>query len=816
LRARAIRLLVVIRSAFSKTRIQGLLYVAITKHFPIARDRVLLESHHGREFFGNPYYIAASLVSSPNLDHLKLVIVCSSRNARRLRDAFPIERFKRCKKGSIRYIYHLARCEYLINDSTFPAYFSRRQEQKYLNTWHGTPLKTLGRRMKEAMPRSISNTQRNLLHTTHILSPNDPTRAALLDDYMIRDLWHGKLIDAGYPRNDILHIKRPDPKRDRYAIAFMPTWRGTLETLGSAGARQVQQLQSDLQSLDQRLPENVIVWVRLHPLVSGSVEFGNFKRVRPFPSDVEPYDHLATCSLLITDYSSVMFDFAETARSVVLYSPDLAAYEEERAFYFGYADLPFLRTDRIDELVQLIPRAFHPVDESPEWDAFLQRYAPYRGSNNSDRVCESFFVGASAHETVNQPARDRKRVLIFPGSMQRNGITSAVKSLLPRLDLSRCQVWLALGAGSAQENAGDYFDSLDSDIGFFPTQSYLAAGPLELLVLLLREFIPSRWPFADGLNRRVWQREWRRLFGPAQFDSVVHFSGYGRRLANLTSASSGRRVVFAHNSMGREIRAKGVSRRALTQAYRRADVVAVVRESLIDEISRDVWDIRDKALVVPNAMDLRCQELATHPLEESIGADNDPNVGLRLAAMLEKPRTIRLMNLARFSAEKGQIRLIEAFEKVWLEGLNAQLFIVGGYGPLYSKVRRRAARSPAAENLLVMQGSNNPFPLLSRMDTLILASTYEGQPLTIYEAFALGKSVVSTDIPGPSELLRRGYGLLIDDTASGLQSGIRAAIAGDLPGMPYDFNVHNQQAVVAFNSAVLSADRTVGLAGPVN
>jgi CDP-glycerol glycerophosphotransferase len=126
------------------------------------------------------------------------------------------------------------------------------------------------------------------------------------------------------------------------------------------------------------------------------------------------------------------------------------------------------------------------------------------------------------------------------------------------------------------------------------------------------------------------------------------------------------------------------------------------------------------------------------------------------------------------------------------------LFIVGAHGKLFFEVYQRAQSSRAKDSIFVVVGTANPFPIVSRMDAMVFSSFYEGIGLVLYEAFALGLPVISTDIPGPSELLNQGYGLVVNNNVNGLVYGMEAALDGKIPGRPYDFETHNQFALKQF------------------
>lgn len=100
--------------------------------------------------------------------------------------------------ADFKYVKVLATSKYLINNSSFPAYFIRRDEQVYLQTWHGTPLKTLGKRMRFGI-ESMYNVQHNFLHANYIMFPNEFTRKAIMEDYNLEALYTGIVVMNGYP-----------------------------------------------------------------------------------------------------------------------------------------------------------------------------------------------------------------------------------------------------------------------------------------------------------------------------------------------------------------------------------------------------------------------------------------------------------------------------------------------------------------------------------------------------------------------------------------------------------------------------------------
>ena len=132
---------------------------------------------------------------------------------------------------------YLATAGYLVNNVSFAPYFVRRREQRYLNTWHGTPFKTLGRSMRGGL-LDYENLQRNFQLSTTLMAPNELTRWALIEDHDLLDVYRGRTIITGSPRLDTsLTMSQEDRKAlrgrlgmaegdERRLVLFAPTWRG--------------------------------------------------------------------------------------------------------------------------------------------------------------------------------------------------------------------------------------------------------------------------------------------------------------------------------------------------------------------------------------------------------------------------------------------------------------------------------------------------------------------------------------------------------------------------------------------------------------
>lgn len=798
------RIRILLRGIIRKVYLYGFFYNAFSGLFRVRHDIVMLESHLGVDFIGSPHAMATHLLEKCEYGNFTLVIVGSQKTKKEFKIRFPKNGINVIPKSGLTYCFYLATAGWLINDSTFPLYFSRRPGQKYLNTWHGTPLKTLGRDIADET-FAIANTQRNFLHATALLSPNPHTENVLLDAYMLRGIWQGDIIRCGYPRNDILfksrQIRLPD---EHINIAFMPTWRGNFTTLISqASYEPLEDLEKLLEYLDSNISANVTLWARLHPLVSGRVNFERYRSIKPFPGDVEPYAHLACCHALITDYSSVMFDYATTLRPILLYTPDAETYRTERNMYMSLDELPFLQLDSKESLLEAISRISpSPIKPSLAYLDFTEKFCAWDNGGNTERLCSAFLGRQRTADIHRHEASNKTKVLFYAGALLNNGIIRSFKTLLPMLDRERYDITVLADTGHETQKAESYFRSLDKGIKYIPLNLSVYISPIDVIKAVLLFVFQKHWSPDSKTLRTIWRREYKRLFGQTRFDAFVNFNGYSWRAAFLSLGTDAKKTIYVHNEMTREIAAHRIADARLLQlSYEVADTVAGVRENVETEYCRRVYDYTGKAIHVPNPLFLDPTEQASAPLEEAF-AEGESSVEFDRIKKALAVKKFTFINVARFSPEKGQLRLIEAFEQVWAHENATQLIMIGGHGSLLNEIRLRQKASPARDSIFVVVGSSNPYPIFKSANILVLSSTYEGLPLVLFESMSLGIPIISTDIPGPHELLSQGYGLLVENSTDGLIEGMKAALRGEIPSRQYDFGAHNAFALSQFDQCI--------------
>ncbi|MFJ4715762.1 CDP-glycerol glycerophosphotransferase family protein [Streptomyces sp. NPDC088785] len=314
------------------------------------RDAVLHISFDGRQYSDSPRAVHTELTArDAGLDHLWVV---RDQQVDLPPDAVPVALW------SADWYEALARCRYLVTNTHLPEWFERADGQYVVQTWHGTPLKRIGRGLlgsASADPKYIATLPARADQWSLLVSPNSFSTPVLREAFG----YTGDVLASGYPRNDLLHA----PDRDKLAAAvrerlgvpdgkrvilYAPTWR---ENQPRTGGRYGLDLQLDLAAAEAALGDDHVLLVRRHYLVGGAVPATDF--VRDVSRHPDATELLLIADVLVTDYSSMMFDFAQTGRPMLFHTYDLDHYRDTlRGFTFDFAAQapgPLLRTS--DEVI---------------------------------------------------------------------------------------------------------------------------------------------------------------------------------------------------------------------------------------------------------------------------------------------------------------------------------------------------------------------------------------------------------------------------------------------------------------------------------
>lgn len=774
-------------------------YVEAFETLPLQPDTVLFESYFGANISCNPLAICAHMMSETRFDHFTYVWVINDR------DMIPQAWLARknmifVTRGTRLYRKYLATAEYLVNNVTFPPFFIRRDDQKYLNTWHGTPLKSLGKEMTvDGKVAEHKNVSRNFLHATHLISPNRHTSNVLIKSYDLEGLYPGKLAETGYPRQDTLVSTVPgrreaffealdlDPSRP--VILYAPTWRGQPGTEKTDFDRLVA-------DLDHLAVQGHQVVFRGHHMMEKSLLNVDVP-VSVVPHDISTYDLLPCVDALITDYSSILFDFIPLKRPIFYYAYDLEGYIATRGkLYFDLNDLPgFVCRDietLSDGLGELTQQPYAP-DERHQ--AALASFCPFDDGKASARTVAFFIEGKDKDvNLIEKPSDARLPVLMFGGQFIPNGITSSCLNLLQAIDPEQFRVAVAVDP----ETIGPFpervkkLTSIPSHVQVLGRVGRMLQTPEEKWVIdkfNAQDTLasPAMWAVHDACYRR----EFRRVFGYSQWQAVINFEGYHRFWGSIF-ANPGTQAVshstFMHNDMMRECVTRFPYLKGMFQLYDRFDTTISVSGVMAD-VNRsglaELYNLPAESFrYCPNIID--GERILTLAEEES-GAEILDWVGA----------SPFFITLGRLSVEKDHAKLIHAFSAVLPYFPEIKLVILGE-GPLRHELAQLIRNQGLEASVLLAGQLENPFPLLKRADCFVLSSNHEGQPMVLLEAMVLGKPIIATDIDGNRGVLEPGYGALVTNDVGGMTQGMLDFLEGKLVFEGFDHEVYRAEAIRMF------------------
>lgn len=778
-------------------------YIRYMESLPVDDNLILLESEHGKKINGNIFYILRSLTSKEEYRNYKLYVSCkkdSRKQITELLNTHNIQNVHLCKYTSFEYFKILATAKYLINDTSFGPYFLKRPEQVYLNTWHGTPFKAMGRQT-EKEKSSIGNVQKNFVVSDYLLFPNKHTQTVITRDYMLDNLYSAESVFCGYPRNTIFFdtdrqqqiLSEINPEH-RKLYAYMPTFRGAVN-VGQKKSNN-DYLQQCMLQLDELLTDDEVFYVNIHPLAKSSLTFDQYKHIRCFPPQYETYEVLSVCDCLVTDYSSVFFDYASCRRKIVLFTYDYEEYLSDRGTYVSLDYFPFPKVYDVPQLMEEL-RSPKQYDDS----AFLREFAAYDSIDATEKLLNLLLFGRRDSLLIEAPANNGKEnVLICSGTLRRNGITSALGNLLRLIDTSKRNYYITFRYNELPDQ-NTWLAALPPGINYIPTIGDLNFTKRERLYrFLFKRNHMSTKKYVSRCERHI-KLDQKRLYGNATFGTVIDFNGYEKESTIFLSLFDSKRILYTHSNMLSEQKTRSTQRRDMLEyAYRTFDQIAVVGPGLVEPTATLTGD-PSKISVCRTPLDY-----ATIQKKASLAVSLDKETCVfpdrkALTAALTSPFR-RYISVGRFSPEKGHARLIGAFSRYAREHSDCYLIIMGGnaWRKEFEKTIRLIKKLNLSERVILVLDVSNPYPIMKQCDAFVLSSFYEGFGLVIPEAAIVGLPVVSTDIDGPKQFMRVYGGLLVDNSEDGLFRGFCSLGNNEVSPMDINFDEYNQTAVNEFET----------------
>ena len=293
----------------------------------------------------------------------------------------------------------LASADLVVGNDCISMDWTKKPGATYLQTWHGTPLKRIHHDIPNAPEGWLVKPDRDVARWDFLLSPNPPSTERLRKAFR----FDGPIPETGYPRNDVLSRPDSDAVRARVraelgiadgttAVLYAPTWRDDL-VMSGPGTPQIQ-LPLDLDDFAARLGSDHVLLLRLHNIVSDRLELEPGSPVIDVSDRPESAELYLAADLLVTDYSSAMFDFGVTGKPMLFFTYDLEHYRDDlRGFYVDLAAIapgPLVRTS--DELVAAITDIDGVIaDHAGSYTRFRETFCALEDGHATERVLDLLF-----------------------------------------------------------------------------------------------------------------------------------------------------------------------------------------------------------------------------------------------------------------------------------------------------------------------------------------------------------------------------------------------------------------------------------------
>ena len=374
------------------------LYRIMNVILPVNAHRIVLSSSVAKSYSGNPKALYEELVRE-GLDKEYQCVWFYEKHT------FDIPgRHIQVKYGRLKYLFYMATAKFLIFDARQPEFLRKRSKSIYLQTWHGTPLKKLALDMDTVFMAGETDIEsykesfrKNASTWDYLISQNPFSTETFRRAFDFKK----EMLETGYPRNDSLfrHNNPDDIKEiknklgideNKKVMLYAPTWRDD-SSFGLGRYRYTAEL--DIDAMKEAFSDEYILIIKHHYLVEDNTDWSVYDGfVRVFDQSVDIAQMYLIADILITDYSSVMFDYSILKRPMYFYCYDLEKYKDVlRGFYFDFENnAPGPISLSTAELILDIKHEEHEA-YTDKYAEFVSAYNPWDNVNSSKNVLDVIF-----------------------------------------------------------------------------------------------------------------------------------------------------------------------------------------------------------------------------------------------------------------------------------------------------------------------------------------------------------------------------------------------------------------------------------------
>lgn len=811
-------------------------YLDCIRKYSVNENKILLESYHGINFTGNSYALFKKLVEAyPNYKCYIAIKNLEDPMIKWIKKTYTDKKFEIVEYESKKYLKLLATCKYLVNDTSFMPYFCKRDEQVYLNTWHGTPLKTLGTHIKNAKINDHKNIQKNLFSVDKLAMPNQFTAEKLVGSHDLEGILTADINILGNPRVD-LTLNSDDLKiREKYKlqqnkkiVLYAPTWK---KSEAETTEQDLQNLVTHTEMIQYTLGDSYHVYLKSHYFIYKKMVKMSYKR-HLIPNWVDTNELLSTVDMLITDYSSIFFDYLPLRRPIHFFMPDKEEYDEMRGMYLDVDTLPGKVSYNLNELLSniTINKEKYLKTFNSNINDYLTRFCEQDNGISSPRTID-FMLDKYKGEKIFKS--DKKVIVFYGGGFYNNGITNSIINLSHSFDYNKYEFVLIENDKIFQEKI-DNMSRLNENVHVITKFSYTNRNIFDTISqnILYRQGYNSNYLFKNYL-KKYFELDFKRVFGNLNPDVMIDYGGYNKMFSALFAfAPVRRKAIFLHNDMlgeyNKKINGKYKHRwnlKVIFSLYNEFDKIISVTESVneankigLGELVKnkdekmisisniingdEIIKLANEANNSKNRIKLEMNERNSDYIMYDFEETSDLKVEIRSVKSPNK-NDYNFVNVARLSPEKNHESLIRSFKDVVEIEPKSKLYILGD-GPLFKHLERLIKEFKLESHVFLLGFLKNPFMFVSECDCFILTSNYEGQGMVILEAQTLSLPVIGTNVSGINSILDDSNGLLIENNIESIKAGLLEYLNGNVPKITFDYKAYNLEIMNKFEELILN------------
>lgn len=806
-------------------------YIEYYKNHNLQKNHILYEAYGGRGLVCNPYGLFKAFIKRQDFKKYQHFWVLDDfeDNDSIIKEYQPMDNVHFIKYQSEDYIKHLATAGYLINNVSFPSYFTPRKKQIYMNCWHGMPWRKLGYDMSNGNVNT-RNTIRNFLTANYIITYNDFMTSIFKDTFKLEGLYPGKLIPVNQPRNNLLFDTKKDTMiqklhhfgisldPDKKLILYIPTW---YEKEYQCPDIYIENDLRFVEILEQRLDaKQYQILMKPHQFSYKYLKENGMSIKKIIPAEIETNELLAVTDLLITDYSSIYYDFLETGKPILFYVPYEDQYKTELESYHSAKEMPGPAFKSVDKLIQCIleEQWKHPVYQAV-YRKQKQWASPWQDNDSGAKIWEIVLDGRHRSSLISLKNK-KKKILIYGSDLRGNGVTQSLLSLLEQINYKKYDVSL-LAVLNAKKTNEDMIESVDSRTRVL-TQIGTINGTEEEMSIYntIIEKGLSSMEAVKTYPKSFFRREFHRMFGWAKFDCVIEFTGYSPHYGMLfLSSGAKQKIIWQHNDLGSE------RKRAIHGNQSLEQILNVVFSmypfyTKIVSCSKSVMELNRKTLsnfwtrykfvYARNTFSIkRIYKSIKKESFLSIGQNDyfilkeqqneyDDQREMLLLPLPDKDHKI-FITMGRLSPEKNHLNLILAFHKLQKKYPKTSLFILGD-GPLKEDLQDKIEELQLENKVFLTGNIKNPFALIQKADCFVLASNYEGQPMSVLEVRVLKIPIIISDFTTKKDICIPNGQLIVHKDPDSIFEGMKKICQGIDCNYNFSPEEYNQSAYLEFEA----------------